>query len=334
MKMKKVSTFLFIFIIVFTTNVFSQVPTAGLVAYYPFNGNANDSSGNGNNGTVHGATLTADRFGNPNRAYNFAGNAYISHPELFQSTVAAYSFSVWVVLDTFANAQQSILYKGASQGETQVVVNPSKKFNFQVKLTDGNWYSCPSIDTVKNDSVYHLAGRYIKGSKIDFWINGVEQDTAVVPNLNLNTVAYPSSSSIGAYNNNNVYSQYWNGVIDDIRFYNRALADSEIIELYHETITGIRSDNNSMPQGFLLLQNYPNPFNPSTVISYQLSVDSKVSLKVYNVLGKEVTTLVDGEQRAGEHSVNFNANNLTNGVYFYQLNAGNFTQTKKMVLLK
>lgn len=91
---------------------------------------------------------------------------------------------------------------------------------------------------------------------------------------------------------------------------------------------------NSVPQKFELLNNYPNPFNPSTVISYNLPIDSKVSLKIFDVLGNEVATLVDDQMTAGTHSVTFNAGSLTSGVYIYSIQAGNFTQTKKLMLTK
>ena len=95
---------------------------------------------------------------------------------------------------------------------------------------------------------------------------------------------------------------------------------------------------NAVPAKFELSQNYPNPFNPSTVISYQLSVNSHVTLKVYDVLGKEVATLVNGRQEAGSYNVTFNAGNgtrsLSSGVYFYRLDAGSFVSTKKLILMK
>ncbi len=96
-----------------------------------------------------------------------------------------------------------------------------------------------------------------------------------------------------------------------------------------------------VPNVFSLEQNYPNPFNPSTVIRYQLPVSSDVTLKVYDILGKEVVTLVDEYKPAGKYEVEFNAlssfrlvRNLTSGTYFYQLQAGSFIETKKMSLLK
>ena len=88
------------------------------------------------------------------------------------------------------------------------------------------------------------------------------------------------------------------------------------------------------PVSFELSQNYPNPFNPSTVISYQLSVNSHVKLSIYNVLGMEVKTLVNEEKSVGSYEVRFDANGLSSGVYFYKIQAGEFMQSKKMLLTK
>jgi tetratricopeptide (TPR) repeat protein len=88
------------------------------------------------------------------------------------------------------------------------------------------------------------------------------------------------------------------------------------------------------PAQYALTQNYPNPFNPSTVISYQLPTGGYVTLKLYNTLGQEVTTLVDGFQDAGIKSVTFDASRLPSGVYFYRLQSGTFIQNKKMLLVK
>ena len=88
------------------------------------------------------------------------------------------------------------------------------------------------------------------------------------------------------------------------------------------------------PVEFNLSQNYPNPFNPATMIKYSLPEASRVSLKVYNVIGKEVETLVNDEKPAGTYEVNFDAAQLPSGIYFYQLKTGNFVETKKMVYQK
>jgi len=88
------------------------------------------------------------------------------------------------------------------------------------------------------------------------------------------------------------------------------------------------------PFNYSLQQNYPNPFNPSTTIEYSIPQSGLVTLKVFNVLGKEVATLVNGQNDAGNHKVEFNASALNSGVYFYKIESGNFVDTKKMILLK
>jgi hypothetical protein len=88
------------------------------------------------------------------------------------------------------------------------------------------------------------------------------------------------------------------------------------------------------PAKFELSQNYPNPFNPSTTIRYQLPVNSRITLKVFDMLGKEVTTLVNEQKLAGSYEVTLNADRLSSGVYYYQLKTDNFVQTKKLALVK
>jgi hypothetical protein len=90
----------------------------------------------------------------------------------------------------------------------------------------------------------------------------------------------------------------------------------------------------AVPEDFTLAQNYPNPFNPTTVISYQLPVNSEVRLEVYDMLGRNVATLVNGQVSAGRHTINFDARNLSSGVYLYRLVAGSQIMTKKLTILK
>ena len=113
------------------------------------------------------------------------------------------------------------------------------------------------------------------------------------------------------------------------------VGDDGIILTVQDLITGINESSSVyLPSGFKLYQNYPNPFNPSTKIRYQIRVFSHVTLKIYDVLGREVKTLVNREQNPGSYNLTFNTVNLPSGVYFYRLEAGSFSQTKKLILIK
>lgn len=111
---------------------------------------------------------------------------------------------------------------------------------------------------------------------------------------------------------------------------------NETGDIYHfkTGVTAVNTKVPDIPQKFSLSQNYPNPFNPSTRIEYSLPHSEYVTLKVYNIVGQEVKTIVNNYKNAGNYIVNFNADDIPSGVYFYSLHAGNFSQVKKMILLK
>ena len=98
--------------------------------------------------------------------------------------------------------------------------------------------------------------------------------------------------------------------------------------------TAIRELENLLPEGFELSQNYPNPFNPSTKIRYSVTTPGLVTLRVFDILGNEVGTIINQEQTAGVYEVDFTAINMASGVYFYKLDAGNYSSTKKMMIMK
>jgi hypothetical protein len=102
---------------------------------------------------------------------------------------------------------------------------------------------------------------------------------------------------------------------------------------YKSDITDVRGGR-SVPEQFNLSQNYPNPFNPTTTIEYQISEAGFVSLKLYDVLGNEIETLVNKQQLSGKYEITFNAENLVSGVYLYKIQINDFVSSKKMLLLK
>ncbi|MBK7500345.1 MAG: T9SS type A sorting domain-containing protein [Ignavibacteriales bacterium] len=126
--------------------------------------------------------------------------------------------------------------------------------------------------------------------------------------------------------NNQLYYVWWQTNSQSQKIYARIIDFDYLVDVQQEP--GYFADD------YYLKQNYPNPFNPSTKISWQSPVGSWQTLKVYDILGNEVATLVDEYKSAGTYEVEFNAAKYTSGVYFYRLHAGSFVETKKMILLK
>jgi Concanavalin A-like lectin/glucanases superfamily len=222
-------------VITTSSNFDTGLPAQGLIAYYPFNGTADDASGNGNNGTNSGAILTSDRFGYRTSAYHFTNGAYIRIPDLFPATVSGFTFAVWVMKDTLDGQNHEIIFKGASQGETAIgITGPLLGFGVCLGNDPYNWHSAIITDTLKARTWYFLVGRYTKGQKAELIVNGYLACSLAIQDLYL----YQDASSI--FNPSvigTVPSQAndgWNGIIDDIRVYNRALSDAEVQALYHE----------------------------------------------------------------------------------------------------
>jgi hypothetical protein len=221
-------------VMLFTLSTHAQsFLTNGLVAYYPFNGNANDASGNGNDGTVQGATLTTDRFGETNSAYqfdNFSGG--ITIPDTILSpTVDGFTFSVWVGTDTNSYAgDYEIIHTGTDNGETFMNIN-SGQFAFGPLLDTHTGYIVTT--PISSNSVTHLVGVYLRGQNVSLYTNGVLANIIPVPDGTLWVwPSYPLSSAIGIYDY--VPSPYYafRGVLDDVRIYNRALSSNEVAKLY------------------------------------------------------------------------------------------------------
>ncbi|MCX6170497.1 MAG: T9SS type A sorting domain-containing protein [Ignavibacteriales bacterium] len=168
---------------------------------------------------------------------------------------------------------------------------------------------------------------------VSFVLEGTYQiGVATGPNRIMNTYQ-PSSNSL-TYTTNNDVRKWYNFTVDDTNPQDSLIV--YLIRAYVSLPTGVKDVIELMPSSFKLAQNYPNPFNPSTVISYQLPVSGQVSLKVYDMLGREVATLVNEFQQAGNHNSQFSISNsqLSSGIYFYTIRSGNFVETKKMVLMK
>ena len=323
------------------TPIVAQIPTDGLVAYYPFNGNANDESGNGNSGTLEGSpTLTTDRFGRLNSAYQFNGSTdyiLVNNSDSFPDSAITVAF--WFNRDgVVPTGLENYLSKEHSF--QSYMYSDSTMSTGVWRGTAGSWanwldsaYKAPMNEWVFYAFTYsnssQVAKTYINGTLIS-----TQQDTDMAAIVR--TSSYPMY--IGRNGSSSVY--FINGKMDDIRIYGRVLSDNEVNTLYLPTTTGVKS-HSPMPFTFSLSQNYPNPFNPSTRIQYALSIETKVRLVVYSLLGQVVAELVNGVEMAGYKSVEWNASAFSSGIYFYRLEATSisdasktFTSVKKMLLIK
>jgi hypothetical protein len=112
------------------------------------------------------------------------------------------------------------------------------------------------------------------------------------------------------------------------------LRTSNVLVDFQNSVTGITQAGGVISNKFELYQNYPNPFNPSTTIQFDLPKDSKVNITIYDILGRPVTTLVNGIKKAGSYKIIWNASRLASGVYFYRLQTDDYITTKKLLLLK
>lgn len=205
-----------------------------------------------------------------------------------------------------------------------------------LRVTDDNddlalGSSIPYGITVDKDGLLWVAGidstrRWVKGFKVEVGLlsaKATEMDELpsagkmISPDPDGAPMRGPADVAFSADGMYAYVIDAWKGCV--YRFYN----ESSAVENSAETVNS-----------FSLEQNYPNPFNPTTNITFSLSEMSNVRLSVYNVLGQEVATLVNGMKNAGSHTVEFNAENLSNGIYLYTLKAGDYSVTKKMALVK
>ena len=228
----------------------------GLVAYYPFNGNADDGSGNGNDGTVYGATLTTDRFGNPSSAYDFDGtDDYIHVPSdgglSFDASSQSYTISLFFFVDSFNNAIGGDLHIikdreiGTNSWQSYSILVFAEPYKENIKhLHNGIWktgYSntVTSSYTMEAKQWYHVALIVKAGQTQNLYINGQLNNFTSLEGIT-NTLGNTGGITIGAgyYLYPGPYVpeglQIFNGIIDEVRIYNRALTEEEIEALYHE----------------------------------------------------------------------------------------------------
>jgi hypothetical protein len=312
---------------------FSNWQTGNLVAYYPFDGDTKDASGFHDDGTASGGSFTSDRFGHVNSAYAFDGaTASINVPNdsslNFQNGITV---NFWMTVGAFyPTREQYPISHGSWQNRWKFSISPNTNtLRWTVKNSLGVAKDLDSQTHLVLDSLYNVTGTY-NGSDFEIYLNGqLDAFTSFSGLINTTTSALTIGQDLPGDNNYN-----FNGVLDEIRIFNYMLPVSQISAFY-DINTGVADQSHVViPSQFALAQNFPNPFNPSTTIRFAIPSPGFVTLKVFDVLGREVATLVRDRVAAGEYSVAWNAVSCASGVYYYKLETTNAVLVKKMILLR
>lgn len=319
----------------------SYVPTNGLVGYWPFNGNANDESGNGNNGVVNGATLTTNRFGNTNSSYTFNGNSEINIPSINQNS--DWSISFWFSSLNLANfglqyplgiGCTSLSAYGAPgfgiNGGTQQNPCNSLQLN-KMFLTDGATQCTSNLWASQNylqQVWYHVVINNLN-SQYSIFVNGQQQITGNLADVNIDNLI------LGRRCNFNLLK--FIGKIDDLSIWNRVLTQDEITSLYYAENscqslvinTGVLGFNPVTYNNTVTI--YPNPANEQITIDCgNLANVSGWTIKIVNTLGQEVFS---GAMNTQQYVVPLNSWS-GQGVYFVKIYdaSNNLLNTKKIIL--
>jgi len=308
---------------------FSIVQTGQLVAYYPFSGNANDSSGNNFNGFAQNVTPVPDRFGTPNSAYSFDGSTsyiQVANNQLlnFQNAI---TLNFWMTTGYLYTREQYPISHGNWTNRWKVSIT-NDKIRWTVKTTTGV-KDLDSETFIVLDSLYMVTCLY-NGSDYEVYING---QLDAFSSFSGTILASPVNLTIGQdipgdYN----YNFY--GVLDDIRIYNYGLPLNKIESFYDLPVSVKQEHAPIIPVKSILYANYPNPFNPSTTISFSLNKKSHITLDIFNPIGERVARLLNEDLSAGPHLVKWNASNLPSGVYIGSLKTDESVFNQKLILLK
>ena len=318
----------------------SYVPTNGLAGWWSFSGNANDASTNANNGTLVDATLTEDRFGNIDSAYDFNGTS--SHISLNNSIgnygIADFTMSAWVF--KYDLTAGSVIGKRNSTGDGNMIILSSKP-SYEISSGTSDYYAntnLPSYNTL--NSWFHIV-LVRSGNNLKSYVNGVLIDNYISPTIqNINNSAI---TEIGARYSGSAIWNLWHGKIDDIGIWNRALTEDEINNLYNANIcyqnitvtdtliinTGILSYNPVTYNSTVTI--YPNPAKDYITIDCgNLGNVKGCSIKIFNELGQEVFS---GAMNTQQYSVPLNTW-TGNGLYLVKIYdaSNNLVNTKKIVL--
>jgi hypothetical protein len=233
------------------------------------------------------------------------------------------SINALVGLEIISQIDGTIGFDTVKYIDASKVIDIYKQNHLGFKLLNGNLNSITSFeyfDGYENDSSYY---KWMTHDTLDAQYNSGSDGPVTIASQDFQNIN--PGDSVTVYYGMALGSSFTE-VIKGL--------DSALVR-YNNYIAAVLKGNESFsPLNYKLNQNYPNPFNPATTISYIIPVQEKVTLKIYNILGMEVSTILDKVQTAGNYSIRFDTKNLPSGIYFYELRTSNFREVKKMIFLK
>ncbi len=318
----------------------AQIPTNGLVGDWPFDGNANDYSGNLNNGTVYGASPTSDRFGNPNRAYSFDGvssKIIVNNSATIDMTNSGHFTIAFWIKTASGNSSGIPLgksnygsfsgYQFFTNNTNSGYCNSSGALSFYT--ASGAHQDACANTAICNDNTnwYFITGVYngsLNQSKL--YVNAVVQTStgqtsgAISNSSNLAFGAHPTSVN------------FFKGDLDGVRIYNRVLTDNEILTLYNEANPATTGINDLNKQGNSLML-FPNPAKDHVQLQINSQRQQKISVDVMDNMGKTLYT-ESGDMVQGNNELYIPLNDVANGIYLLKVHFENGDVTKKISVLK
>ncbi|MBN2416376.1 hypothetical protein JXO52_11070, partial [bacterium] len=288
----------------FSGNVVTR-PGGGLVAYYPFNGNADDESGNNHDGTVTGPVLTADKFGEPDCAYSFDGsNDYISIPDNADQRIRPpLSIAFWINPDDYSSSGRFILSKGdAAFRHYYFSINTVGAVTFGVEGYDQN--TVLSTTTLNTSRWYHIVGIH-DGFTLKLYVDGSldSMETAT----NLGNPNHNQFLNFGIDQSNLYSSKFFDGRLDEVRIYSKALSLLEIDTLYNEF------SKPSIPQNLVAV-----PGNGQVKISWNANPENTIhKYNIYRDTISPAATLIDSVVAASPPDTFYTDTDVTNGQHYY-----------------
>jgi hypothetical protein len=310
---------------------FQFLPLAETVAYWTFDEMSgtilNDKSGNQNNGTVSGAQWSVIDGKN---SLKFDGtNDVVKVPDNPSQHISKMTLEAVMYLNSADKGGIIGKWGKGGLGDSYILYVSGSHLCAKIKRKGiSGQTTVQGSSTLPTRKWIHVAATF-DGNDLKVYVNyqldGQINAPGIIPQTN--NIVYMGLEDISSSESNHL-----NGYISQARICNDALHSFEFLTMLLTRVD--HTADHLLPHDYRLGQNYPNPFNHSTFISYSIPRQDYVTLKIFDVLGKEMATLVDDYKDQGYHTLKYDAANLATGLYFYVIQAGSFKQTKKMLLVK